>query len=155
MKLILVALALTITAPVAAQTCKVPTGWTTPTPHLAARKLPLKFALGVGPATRLTLMSPAEVTPAVATGHKPKPATFAGLAAFDVPRAGKLTIALSTGTYVDLIRDRKILPSSDHRHGEACTGVRKLVTFDVTPGRYIVQLSDAPSATLVIQATLG
>ncbi|MDB5714489.1 MAG: homogentisate 1,2-dioxygenase [Sphingomonadales bacterium] len=155
MKTILVALALTISAPVAAETCAVPEGWDKPTPHLAARKAPFKFGLAVGPATRLTLLPAGEVTPVVGLGHKAKAGTSAGLAALDVSRAGKLDIALSTAAYVDLVSDGKIVASSGHRHGDACTGIRKIVTFDVKPGRYVVQLSDAPGTSIVMQASLN
>jgi hypothetical protein len=155
MKMIYLALALTISAPAAAQVCAIPAGWDKPVPHLAARKMPMAFALKVGLATRLILLPASEVTLVASSDHKPKPDTTSGLAALDVPRAGKLDIALSTATYVDLVRDGKVLPSVGHRHADACTGIRKIVTFDVQPGRYVVELSDAPDATLVMQATLG
>jgi hypothetical protein len=155
MKMVLVALALTISAPVAAETCAVPKGWDKPTPHLAARKAPFKFALAVGPATRLTLLPAAEVTPVVGSDHKAKAGTSAGLAALDIARVGKLDIALSTAAYVDLVSDGKIAASSGHRNGNACTGIRKIVTFDVKPGRYVVQLSDAPGTSIVMQASLN
>jgi hypothetical protein len=154
MRMILLALALTISAPVAAETCAVPKGWDKPTPHLAARKAPFKFGLAVGPATLLTLLPAAEVTPVVGSGHKAKAGTSAGLAALDVTRAGKLDVALSTAAYVDLVSDGKIVASSGHRMGDACTGIRKIVSFDVKPGRYIVELSDAPGTSLVMQASL-
>jgi hypothetical protein len=155
MKLIYLALALTIAAPAAAQVCNTPNGWNTPTAHGAARKMPLAFALTVGPATRLALLPASEVTPAISSDRKTKPDTMSGLAALDVPRAGKLDIALSTAAYVDLIRDGKALPSVGHRHADACTGIRKIVTFDVQPGRYIVELTDAPDKSVVMQATLN
>ncbi|CAN5253990.1 hypothetical protein BH09PSE3_BH09PSE3_11820 [soil metagenome] len=156
MKLLRPALTLTgaIAAPAVADTCNVPAGWAKPTAHFAARRMPMSFALSVGPANRLTLLPSADVTPVVASAHKSKPNTLAGIAAIDVPRAGKLEIALSTPTYVDLVRDEKIIPSISHRRADPCTGIHKIVAFDVAPGRYVIQLSDAATASIVLQATL-
>jgi hypothetical protein len=53
----------------------------------------------------------------------------------------------SSKAYVDLVRDGRTLQSVDHRRAN-CNGVFKVVTFDVEPGRYIVQVADAQARNL-------
>ena len=155
MRFALLALTVAVTTPAGADVCKVPAGWARPVPHLVGRTAPLKFALVPGRATRLTLLPVRNVTFVAKSEHKAKPGTRAGLAALDVARAGKLEIALSSATYVDLVRDGKILPSTAHRRADACTGIHKIVSFDVVRGSYILQLGDAPGESVILQATLG
>jgi hypothetical protein len=140
-------------AALAAPACKVPAGWTKPVAHRAAASPDMKFALQTGQAVRLSLLGANTVKLAAASAHKAKPNRAAGLAALDVPRAGTLSVALSTATYVDLVRDGTIIKTSGF--SDNCGAVRKTVRFPVTPGRYIVQLTDAPTKTVTMQATIG
>ena len=142
-------------AAAAAATCSLPAGWTTPAPVRAAITREMRFALKPGKAYSLSLAPAPAVRLAGQTRHIPKPRTWAGLAAIDVTTRGKLTIALSSATYVDLIRDGVTLTSIDHARTEACPSMHKTVTFDVVPGRYLVQLTDAPDRNVVIEATIG
>ena len=103
----------------------------------------MKFALKTGTATDLTLLPADKVELVVKSDRSGKTETSAGLAALDVERAGKLDVALSTATYVDLIRDGKALKSISFGQPKDCAGVHKSVTFEVVPGRYIVQLTNA------------
>lgn len=141
-------LAFVLASPVMAQTCPAPAGWDAPTKHLAARAPEMKFALATGTSNQLELRGAKDVKFAVASDRKPKANTSAGLAGLDVTKAGKLDVILSNGTYVDLVRDGKILKSVSHASLASCPGFRKQVTFDVTPGRYVVQLTDAPERTV-------
>ncbi|MBA3896113.1 MAG: hypothetical protein H0X36_03030 [Sphingomonadaceae bacterium] len=108
----------------------------------------MRFALKPGEAVRLTLALAKAVKLALKPAREPKAGSFEGLAAIDVSRAGKLSVALSSATYVDLIRDGKALKSAGHERLADCTGIHKTVTFDVTPGRYIIQLIGAPERTV-------
>lgn len=147
-------LALLIAAPAFAQTCPSPTGWDKPTKRLAARAPEMKYALVTGGSDLIELRGVNDVKLAVDSGRKPKPASSAGLAALDVAKAGKLDVILSNATYVDLVRDGAILKSTGHADLKTCSGFRKLVTFDVTPGRYVVQLVDAPERTVKMATIL-
>ena len=138
----------------AAATCPAPQGWAKPARHVAARSADMKFALPANGSSAISLLPAKTVKLAAASSHKAKPGTSAGLAAIDVPKAGKLDVVLSTATYVDLVRDGKVLQSSGHAMTRGCTGMRKDVTFDVTPGRYIVQLTDAPGRSVTMGTIL-
>ncbi|HVI99165.1 MAG TPA: hypothetical protein VM657_08875 [Sphingomonas sp.] len=112
---------------------------------------------------------PAELPPALAGWRQPTaapaigkafaveardPATVRGLAATSVARpgraalvpieiavAGTYRVALSEAAWVDMVRDGAVLASVSHAHGPACSGIRKIVDFKLTPGRYALQLS--------------
>ncbi|MEP6786668.1 MAG: hypothetical protein ABI898_13165 [Sphingomonadales bacterium] len=148
-------LALLIATPTFAQTCPSPTGWDKPTKRLAARAPEMKYALATGASDLIELRGANDVKFAVNSGRKPKVGTSAGLAALDVAKAGKLDIILSNATFVDLVRDGIILKSSGHTDLKTCAGFRKSVSFDVVPGRYIVQLADAPERTVKMATVLN
>ena len=147
-------LALLVATPGLAQTCPSPAGWAKPTRHLAARVPEMKFALATGASTQLELRAGKDVKLAAKTDRKLKPRTSAGLAALDVTKAGKLDIILSNATYVDLVRDGRVLKSASFAMPKDCEGIRKSVTYDVVPGRYIVQLTDAPARSVKIATML-
>ena len=58
------------------------------------------------------------------------------------------------GTDVTVKRDGKIVKSATHGHGPACSGIRKMVEFDVTPGRYLLQIVNAPAQSIRAMAVL-
>jgi hypothetical protein len=142
-------------AAAAATTCSLPAGWTTPLPVHAALTRQMHFALKTGKAYTIALAPAPSVHLEGAIRRIPKSRTWAGIASLDVTTRGKLTIALSSATYVDLIRDGIVLTSVDHARTEACPTMHKTVTFDVVPGRYIVQLTDAPDRSVVFEAVIG
>lgn len=154
MRMIASLLMILVAAPAVAQTCPAPSGWDVPAKHLAARSPDMKFALATGTSAQLELRANKDVQFAVDSGRKPKANSSAGLAAVDVAKAGKLDIILSNATFVDLVRDGQILKSTGHSSLATCPGFRKLVSFDVVPGRYIVQLNDAPERTVRMATVL-
>lgn len=147
-------LALLVGTPALSQTCPSPAGWAKPTRHLAARAPEMKFALPTGTSHDIGLLPARAVKLASKTERKPKPGSTAGLAALNVTTAGKLDVILSTATYVDLVRDGRVLKSTGHSDFKSCPGLRKSVSFDVVPGRYIVQLTDAPGQRVRIATVL-
>lgn len=79
---------------------------------------------------------------------------FGGMIPVEVKRAGRLVIALDAGAWIDLVRDGKAQPAAAHGHGPACSGIRKTVEYDVTPGRYLVQIVNAPELSIRAMAVL-
>ena len=148
------AAALMIAAPAAAQTCPSPAGWAKPERHLAARSSEMRFALKPGGTAQIGLLAAKDVRLATKAERKPRPSSSAGLAAIDVGKPGKLDVILSNATYVDLVRDGKTLRSTGHSDFKKCPGLRKSVSFDVVPGRYIVQLTGAPSRSVKMATVL-
>lgn len=143
-----------VSMPAFAQTCPSAPGWAKPERHLAARSADMRFALKAGHSVELGLRPRGDVRLAGTAGRPAGPKSYAGLAALDVAKAGKLEIVLSNRSYVDLIRDGKALKSASHRETPGCAGMRKTVSFDVTPGRYVVQLTDAPERTVRFAALM-
>lgn len=147
-------LALLVGTPALAQTCPSPAGWAKPTRHLAARAPELKFALATGTLNQIGLLPAKSVKLAVGGPRAPRPGSTAGLAALDVTKPGKLDVLLSNATYIDLVRDGRILRSTGHNDFKTCPGLRKSVNFDVVPGRYIVQLTNAREKSVKMATVL-
>lgn len=135
--------------PALAQSCPVPPGWTSPVRHVAARTANLRFALKPNGSAQLQLHPEPAVAVPLKKERAKQPRQFAGLAALDVAKAGKLEVSLSDRAYVDLIRDGRALESTAHGH-RGCRGLAKSVSFDVRPGRYIVQIVNSPAKTVRI-----
>ena len=70
---------------------------------------------------------------------------FGGMVPIEVKKDGRLVVALDGGAWIDLVRDGKVVKSVTHGHGPACSGIRKMVEFEVTPGRYLLQIVNAPT----------
>nr|WP_232473974.1 homogentisate 1,2-dioxygenase [Sphingomonas sp. MA1305] len=127
-------------------------GWTTPTPVKAGTRAAVATPLPIGVAAAVGLARSTDVALA-APAHKPAaPATSGGLLAISVPTAARYRVALGAAAWIDLIRDGRPLASTAHAHGPACSTIRKMVDFDLTPGRYLLQIvgSAAPTVTVKI-----
>ncbi len=90
----------------------------------------------------------------VAPERKPDVHKFGGTIPIDVKRDGRLIVALDAGAWIDLVRDGAVVASATHGHGPACSGIRKMVEFDVTQGRYQLQIVNAPTASIHAMAVL-
>lgn len=115
-------------------------------------------ALPIGTARKLALAFGAQVTYAAAPERLDAGAGKAGLVGFTVAKAGVYRVALSAGAWIEVIRDGKLAKSVAHGHGPECSGIRKIVDFQLAPGRYVLQLtaSDQPEVTaLIVPAALG
>lgn len=73
-----------------------------------------------------------------------------GIFAIDIQTAGPYVIALGTGAWIDVLKGDAVQRSTGHGRGPACTTLRKMVTFDLQPGRYVVQISANAEASLPI-----
>ncbi len=97
-----------------------------------------------GQVAELTLRPQAQVHFATPPGKVGTSDGFAGLFAFDVVRPGTWRVALGKAAWVDVVKDGVSIASTNHGHGPACTGIRKIVEFPLTPGRYLLQLAASP-----------
>ena len=145
-----IAAAAAAAAAAAQAVCELPKGWADISAPKVSVSMPcpsnnicLRDPIGPGDGPfDVELLPVSKVKFSVQPGHSPGPGSYGGVIQIVVPRPGNLDIALSNRAYVDLIRDGAIIPSSAHRMG--CGGVRKIVSFAVTPSRYVIQLVDAP-----------
>ncbi len=77
---------------------------------------------------------------------------YGGLFDFTVERQGTYRVALGSGAWIDVLKGKSPVSSTAHGHGPDCSGIRKMVDFPLTPGRYTLQVaaSGEPMLTLLI-----
>lgn len=101
----------------------------------------------IGRADRWTL----EASP---TFHNPpERAPAAGSRGIAIPllvhEGGTYAVALDQRAWIDVVTDnRNPMISTTHGHGPACSGIAKIVRFDLDPGDYVVQISGTPAETI-------
>lgn len=125
-------------------------GWATMAPLVVGSDAAGAPMLAIGGAARLALADAAAVRFAVAPGHVPAPGSRGGMVALTVAAAGRYRVAIGAGAWVDMVGNGTALRSAAHSQGPACTGIRKLVDFDLQPGRYLLQLSGNAQPTLAV-----
>lgn len=116
--------------------------------------VPLAEDLQAGGRKEMTLAPVGSVKLAATPVKPPVTGMYAGTVAFDVVRAGRVRIALDQGAWIDVVKDGAIVKSTTHGHGPKCSGIRKIVDFDLTPGRYVVQIVNAPKDRIGVMALL-
>ncbi|TZG27199.1 hypothetical protein [Sphingomonas montanisoli] len=154
MKVMISAIALLLATPAFAQTaatpdCRVTTPAfpgplaTWPKPVVSDGKL-----IAVGQAAKLVLVSQAKLKYAV----KPQKDGLGAILTVQVMEKGRYQIASSGRVWIDVLHAGGTLASVEHGHGAACTGIAKIVQFDLEPGPYTIALSGgaSPDLTLLI-----
>jgi hypothetical protein len=104
--------------------------------------------------TALSLHEGSGVAYRIAPEKAPAAGKWGGTVPVAVERAGTLVVALDKGAWIDLVRDGAAVASAGHGHGPACSGIRKMVEYKVTPGRYLLQISGAPDPIIQAMAVL-
>lgn len=64
-----------------------------------------------------------------------------GLVGIHLPEAGTWQVSLNSGAWLDVMKDGKMLVSTAHGPGPACTGIGKTVQFDLQATDYVLQIS--------------
>lgn len=127
-------------------------GWTAKAPLAAATAEAglAKAALAPGQAYLATLAPTPSVTYPVQPEKPGGSVSHGGLFGVTVDAAGTYVIALGSGAWIDVLKDGAAVMSVSHGRGPACSTLRKMVAFDLTPGRYLVQISANGAAELPI-----
>ena len=127
-------------------------GWTVKAPLAAASSGAdlSKASLTQGKAYLATLPGTSSVTYVVQPEKPSDPASHGGLFDLSISTAGTYVVALGAGAWVDVLRDGAPVPSASHGHGPACSTLRKIVAFELQPGRYVVQIVGSAPAALPI-----
>lgn len=118
-------------------------GWAAPGAMQAAAsvKASATARMTPGKAAQLELLP----TPKVAYLLRPeKPGgsvSFGGLTSFTVADEGVWRVALSSGAWVDVVKDGAALQSVAHGRGPDCSGIRKMVDYRLSPGTYTLQVA--------------
>lgn len=124
--------------------------WARPVAVAAGTAAPVPVA--VGRAMQVTLRPTAQVRYARPPEKPGAPNGHGGMLALDVARPGTYRVGLSAPAWIDVVRDGKAIASTAHGHGPDCSGIRKLVSFPLQPGRYLIQFAGnpAPQVTAII-----
>ena len=112
---------------------------------------PAGSALTVGNEATLALKPATGVEFKPALARPAKAGTFGGFFPIEITKAGRYRIALSQPAWLDLVQKGDRLKPADHAHGAACSGIDKIVAFDLQPGRYWLQLSNAKEAAISVE----
>lgn len=125
--------------------------------RLAAAALLLTAALPASAAEPATCAVPADLSATPYAGWTgadgdalvagtPVTLAMAGGAAthsLSIAQAGKYGVAADGKVWIDLMADGKPLTSVGHGHGPDCSGIRKVVWFDLAAGDYQLALTKA------------
>jgi hypothetical protein len=140
-----------LSAPVAAQEgCEpVPAEWAGWSASMA-----MTGDLEPGARSEMVLAPAGSLKLAATPGKEAVTGLYVGVAWFNVAMAGKVRIALDQGAWIDLVKDGAAISSTGHGHGPKCSGIRKIVDFELTPGRYGIQIVNAPKDRIGVMALL-
>jgi hypothetical protein len=125
-------------------------GWNTPGELGAGRSAAAATPLTIGTAVRAMLLPTPRVTYAVRPEKPGGSVSSGGMFAFTVTSAGRYRVALGSGAWVDVLNGSTPAVSVAHGHGPACSTVRKMVDFDLKPGRYLLQVAGNGAPTLAL-----
>jgi hypothetical protein len=76
-----------------------------------------------------------------------------GLARISITTAGTYQVSLNSGAWLDVLKDGKMLESTAHGPGPACTGIGKTVQFPLQPGQYVLQISANADPTIAVMVS--
>lgn len=152
------ALAAQTVASVACSAPVIPTGelgpWNTPATLSAAASegSASRSRLFIGQAVRLTLLSTPEVRYPLRPEKPGGSGSYGGLVRIDVSEPGTYRVVLGSAAWIDLVGGGKAVISTAHGHGPDCSGIRKIVDFPLTAGRYTLQIAanSEPQTTVLI-----
>ena len=100
-----------------------------------------KAELVPGTAARLTILPTPKVTYPVRPEKPGGTVSYGGLLRFTVAAEGVWRVMLDSGSWIDVVKDGKAAQSIAHGRGPACTGIRKMVDYRLSPGTYTLQIA--------------
>ena len=123
-------------------------GWTRRRPVRAGARVKAATTLPLGAGITAMLLPMPAVTYAVRPEKPGTPANRGGMFAFNVFNSGRYRVALGAAAWIDVLSGSSPATSVAHSRGPDCTGIRKMVDFDLKPGRYLLQVAGNASPTL-------
>src|ERR1700743_2685124 len=118
-------------------------GWTAKKDVTAADKAAglMQASLTVDHGANVTLHPTGEVAYVTQPEKPGGKVAHGGLLAVSIAQAGTYQVNLSSGAWIDLLKDGAAVMSAAHAPGPACTGIGKTVQFPLQPGNYVLQIS--------------
>ena len=127
-------------------------GWSSKADVAAATKTDglSAAALSVNHAATVTLHPTREISFITQPDKPGGSVAHGGLLDIAIDKAGTYQVNLSSGAWIDLVKDGKSVLSTAHAPGPACTGIRKTVQFPLQPGHYVLQISANADPTIAV-----
>ncbi|MEP6867814.1 MAG: hypothetical protein ABJA20_04800 [Novosphingobium sp.] len=105
-----------------------------------------------GHAAHLTLLQTPDVHYPLRPEKPGGSVSYGGLAQIVVREAGTYRVALGSAAWIDVVTGKRGLMPVTFGRGPDCTGIRKMVDFVLTPGRYTLQIAanGTPDVTVLV-----
>lgn len=110
-----------------------------------------ELTIGVG--VDASLPRAGEVVFPVPPARADEAASHGGLFVIPVEIAGDYQVSLGERAWIEVVRDGGAVKAARFGPGPACSGLRKTVTFALTPGRYVLEIVGADAAVLPLMVT--
>ena len=123
-------------------------GWPTMAAVTAGADADTAARLTLGSGARVTLSPTPQLHYAAVMKHMGTPASFGGNLGFVVVAPGRYRVSLGAAAWIDVVQHAAAMPSVAHGHGPDCSGIRKIVEFDLAPGAYLLQIAGNEAPTL-------
>lgn len=81
-----------------------------------------------------------------------EPKSYGGLFTVTLKTPARVGIGLSGPAWVDTVSGQIPNASVEHGHGPECSGIRKIVWFDLAPGTHWVQIANSASREIRVMA---
>jgi hypothetical protein len=108
---------------------------------------PLATTLTLQPAANAGLPKPSE--------RAQKPGTFAGYLRLGQIPSGIYTVSVSDYAWIDIVQDGNFLKPTDSSGVSGCSGIRKILKFNLVAGPATVQISGVATHTIKLAVTLS
>ncbi len=127
-------------------------GWNDRRPLAAARDEASlgRAVLAPGIAVDVALVDTAAVHYVARPSHPGDPGSHGGMLTFTVDSPGRYRVAAGSGAWLDVVSGTAALESAGHGHGPNCSGIRKIVDFDLTSGAYVLQISGSADRRITV-----
>jgi hypothetical protein len=113
-----------------------------PVPGFEGWGQPTGSILAHGHEARLALKPATQVHFDPALTQRAKAGTYGGYFPLTVAKAGRYRVALSSDAWISAVSKSKRIKSAAHVDGPNCSGIAKIVDFDLKPGRNWLQVSE-------------
>ena len=129
--------------------------WATPMPVMAAADGAgmRNVILIPGRAVMARLRPMEEVRYALPPTQPAAQGSSGGMVVFEAPMAGTYRIMLGGRAWLDVVRAGEAIASVHHQHGPACSGIGKMVDFQLPAGRSVIELSAGTGPEIEIMVT--
>ncbi|HKY82509.1 MAG TPA: hypothetical protein VJM09_13670 [Sphingobium sp.] len=100
----------------------------------------------------LATLRPVEQVQFPVRPSKAQPKSHGGLFTLALKDPARIGIALSGPAWLDVVSGKTAAASIEHGHGPDCSGIRKIVWFDLAQGLHLIQIANSAQREIRIMA---